>query len=1259
MAGIFETTNEDIKRLNAFQLTDLLRRLLLLEAKEHGIPRSCVHGSLQITAADGGEDASIEWKGEPTSTEWLPNRNTMFQCKATTTEPTACEREVLVSDRSAVKPRIDKFLSAGGAYILFCTTSCNSQMSDDRVNAIRNALRAQSKTYADKADIRVYDANKISTWTNTFISAIVFVRTALGAHIPASFQTWTQWAGYFEFQQPFIADAILDEHIFNLRSLFHNHRAVARILGLSGVGKTRVALEAFRPPADSVREPEQQAMSDNCVYIDADRSSQIPEVVREWVRDRLQGSLIVDNCDTALHKALQREVQHAESGLSLLTLDYTMEVHPSDQLYIELTRVSDEVTKGIIRNAYPNFSVTDVSRIVAFAQGFPRMAVLIANAQLDSMPDIVNLRDQDLVDRLLWQRGQPDLKAKKVIQACSLFHHLGYEGDVAEQRIFVAERICHIDKDDFYRYAQKFIDHRIIDRRNRFIRVVPFPLAITLAAQWWQGCSPELAKELFLSQMPDGMAETLCDQLAKLDFVPRACEIVADLCGENGPFGQVEVLLSEHGSRLFRSIVEVNPEPCLKALERAIGDWPRERLLNIGPARRNFVWSLEKLSFWAETFPSAARLMLALAAAENESWGNNATHQFLQLYHLYLSGTQAAPSAKIEIIDEALASDCPARRTLAVRALGSALEMNYFTRSGGVELQGSRPPARDWEPKVRADVFDYQDECIERLSRIACGSNTELATLAKKELGQSLRGLIMRCREATLEEAIRAISVASRGFWPEALQALRHALEYEGSTMPSKIRKQVESWLTLLEPSGIEERLRLLISLPDYEHRKEKDGRYTDVAAERAVVLAQKLAPKIEHIIGYLPVLLTGEQRHASTFGKELAQRVNDRYAFASRILNTLRSMPDKNGNPSLLCGFLAGQKSREIVTRVLEEVSVDQALISYLVELTRLSRPTSADLTRIINLTKEGCIPVGQLFAFSVNSVLDHLDPDAVMAFCDDIAQLGVPGVACALNILFMYVFQKEERNRTCQPAFRRYMRTQGLISEIGQNPTRGYIWEQTAVQLLSLPETDPQLAESIARDIASTYSQEEFSNDARDYVSKALKVLLHHYFHFAWPPIGEAMLSENWYRFEYLLADDWNEMKTVPILAVSPLDELLEWCEQHHPEGARSISRCLPVVKQEDENKQITWHPFARAFFDSFGEDEKFLSGISDNLQAFSWFGSVVPYYEMQIRLMEELLPHKFRQVQKWARDYIQWLKEQINKELKRDEEHDLGVF
>ncbi|MCK5216545.1 MAG: hypothetical protein KAJ93_02090, partial [Methanosarcinales archaeon] len=360
------------------------------------------------------------------------------------------------------------------------------------------------------------------------------------------------------------------------------------------------------------------------------------------------------------------------------------------------------------------------------------MAVLLAKARLSEEPDIGNIRDDEIIRKLLWGRKPENTEAYKVISACALFKHFGFEGEVVEHRYFVAEKFCRINRDDFYGFAQEFIKRGILDKRHRYVHVVPIPLAIRLAADWWVKCSPERAREILIEDMPAGMAESLCDQMQNLHFLPETQQITRDLCGDTGPFGQAEVLNSVKGSRLFRSLVEVNPIDTTDALERVFGSWDKEHLLQVQDGRRNLVWALEKLCFWENTFPIAARILLSFAVAENETWGNNSTNQFFQLYHYLLSGTQAPPNLRLQVIDEALASGDVDYKQIAVEALGHALHTHHFSRNCNAETQGSRAPQEDWKPNVWQDVFNYWAKCLERLIPLA-SIDDELGALARKQ----------------------------------------------------------------------------------------------------------------------------------------------------------------------------------------------------------------------------------------------------------------------------------------------------------------------------------------------------------------------------------------------------------------------------------------------------------------------------------------------------------------------------------------------
>jgi hypothetical protein len=298
----FEVTYEDIERLKDVQLTDVLRRLLYLETSSADIPSFNVGVSMNIYVPDDGEDGRVRWQGGPERTDWLPSRFALFQCKATDMPPEKCKKEVCIRRSSKLKPQVEEVLDAGGTYILFYSRSCNKRQEKARLSRIREAISEAGKPYADTVDIQIYDSNKIADWVNLYLPAAVAVCQYAGRSIPAGLQTWASWEMYRPNRFRFVHDEIIDAHIHNLREHFSERSRIARIVGLSGLGKTRLALETFRPPEDPSANAVQQSLSSKVVYIDAAMSTApLPSMIADLRNQKVGGILVVDNCPLELH----------------------------------------------------------------------------------------------------------------------------------------------------------------------------------------------------------------------------------------------------------------------------------------------------------------------------------------------------------------------------------------------------------------------------------------------------------------------------------------------------------------------------------------------------------------------------------------------------------------------------------------------------------------------------------------------------------------------------------------------------------------------------------------------------------------------------------------------------------------------------------------------------------------------------------------------------------------------------------------------
>jgi hypothetical protein len=182
MTRVYEVTDEDIERLNDLQLTDLLRRLLVLEAHRLGLPSAGIHVSLKLDVPDGGEDGRIVWTPGPTADPngWIPDCHALYQVKATEMGPAECGKEVCKKDSTELKPRVAQTISAGGTYILSYGRHCNGTMEEARIAEIRHAFVASNVPNGASAQIRIFDRGRIATWTNEHAAAVVSVLKTVG-----------------------------------------------------------------------------------------------------------------------------------------------------------------------------------------------------------------------------------------------------------------------------------------------------------------------------------------------------------------------------------------------------------------------------------------------------------------------------------------------------------------------------------------------------------------------------------------------------------------------------------------------------------------------------------------------------------------------------------------------------------------------------------------------------------------------------------------------------------------------------------------------------------------------------------------------------------------------------------------------------------------------------------------------------------------------------------------------------------------------
>ncbi|HHY50671.1 MAG TPA: hypothetical protein GYA10_13090, partial [Alphaproteobacteria bacterium] len=179
----------------------------------------------------------------------------------------------------------------------------------------------------------------------------------------------------------------------------------------------------------------------------------------------------------------------------------------------------------------------------------------------------------------------------------------------------------------------------------------------------------------------------------------------------------------------------------------------------------------------------------------------------------------------------------------------------------------------------------------------------------------------------------------------------------------------------------------------------------------------------------------------------------------------------------------------------------------------------------------------------------------------------------------------------------------------------------------------------------------------DLDDPVRKALGELIALHPREVWDEIAAKLLSKKWdVRFyaESLLADRHSNESHLArgISFPVPTDVILGWVREDPAKRARLAVAWLPVATKNDDGS-LQWHPEIESFVGEFANIPEILGALAMRFRPSSWWGSLAPYLEPIIPLLEEWRTHPSENVRSWVAQQIDYLKREIADAHKRSEE------
>ena len=1249
----FEVSLDHVSVLGERMLPELAERLLNAEASAYDLPSPVIHVAKNIHAADGGEDARITWEGGPSQTRFLPSRACQFQLKSGGIGPAAAGKE-------ALKDMVGPFVQRGGNHIMLCSHPYNQEAIQARENSARKALRGAGLTTISDDHIQFRSAEQIANWVNHHPAVAVWLQEKTQPGTVGPFRSWVQWSGDAEHDSsPWVEDERLTGLRQQLLRLITQRQGMARVVGLSGVGKTRLVMEALRPSAEG--EETGYDLSTQVMYTS---QQDIASVVQTLADIGQPAIVVVDDCALPTHRTLSNIVQRQSSRLSLITIDNDVPVGTLDDSTIKVDHAPSSVTEAIINQALPGLPSEDQRRLSRFSRGFPKIATRLSLIWPRSEP-VVNATDDDLVDAFVLGRRprNPELLLQSA-ELLSVFDLVGVESSEGAHFAEIAGLGHNLDADSFRLAVKDLADRGIVQRWGRLGRLQPLPIALRLAERQWRRWTPERWDRILAGPASTDLKVAAARQLTLLNETLLAGEIVRHVCRHGGTLDSAEGISQAGHCEMLSYLAEIDAETVARQLERCVNEFEELALL-ASHIRHHLRRALSKIAFLPETFEEGARLLLRLATAENEGSASSSYGGFPGLFPVFLGDTAAEGRARLELldalIDDAINNGCTAMQVMVVKALSAGIKVNNFSRMSGPEVHGARPALQCWVPATQREVSEYVGSCLTRLAGFAL-QNDEAGTLARSELGISLRGLVRHGFIDSVAEVVRQVN-GDVGFWPQALRSLMGLLAYDAERLSLDVIERIQTLVGELQPQTIDLRVRALVTelaWPNETTVGEVDiTQQWERRVEAVRNLASELMDRPSDLDRLLPQLSGGRQAMTFVLGQAIARLSDTPLEWLESIALAVVQVPQTGRNFELLAGYVAGLGERDpnFPSGFKKELLRSPELSPAFPLISARLGITLPDIDLAVSAVKEGVLLPRQFTIWSYGGVLSEVPTPAVATLIDAFLGQDTDGFEVALELVDMYAFGHKEKLEGLRPQILKLAEQASYRDVVSDPVMTEHHFEEVVGWVLEKGRQDED-ARAVALIVARALVNSESFHEDR-LLKLVVPVLLRGFPEIVWPLIGQAIVSggKRALRLQWMLGDSFSyDHEPNSLILNLPEDVLLAWCHATPDHGPAFAGAVLPVLTTRDPKAtERELHPSTARLIDEFGERNDVQQEIEANIHSFGWRGSPTIYYQVYDAPMRGLLQHNKPAVRRWAKAMLRRLDETVQQERTREQERE----
>jgi len=1021
MISFFDATPEMLGQLDTREAVECFRDLLWCHARRTGISVTKINISSNITAADGGIDASINTDEIKGTDELFITGKTFYQIKAGRSakpwQESWLRKELFGSSKAKIEKTnlgemVIQCLENNGCYVQVCF---GISPTSGQVGTAEKHI----KDYFSKCG---YPDAQVLVWGQDHIVGLMAVYPSLCLKIAGRknfpFQWYASWAMDSDMRGSIHLGDEQKEFIDNIRKAIEDDKiGHVRVIGEPGLGKTRLVLEAVS----------RQDLAAVVVYIRHGENFQKSQLYNELVQADANFFviLVIDECSSKERASIWNVLKGRTENCMIITIDHGPEQSRDEQMVLlDCPKLGDEQIEFIIQEYIS--CKNEARRWAEFCDGSPRVAHAIGENLQRNPEDILKpLATVDIWGRFVAGYDDIDspsaLQKKIVLRYVALFERFGFELPVQEEAEFIAKLIEEADPTITYAKFQSIV-HELKERRiiqgKTTLFIVPKALHIYLWLEFWENYKQSFSLNDILPELPEGLVKWFIDMFPYAHNSEVATKQVSLLLGVNGLFADEAFVRSSIGCRFLNVLAEASPLETLSCMERTIGQWSHDQLLGFEDkdGRQYIVLALEKIAIWPELFSRAANMLLKLGEAENSSDGNNASGIYMQLYSLGygpMASTGATPEQRLPSLQSALESDSVEKRQLALKACKTVLATYHGARDVGPEYQGLRPVAKLWTPKLRGEVFKAYKAVWELVVECWNKWQGEDRAGASNVLIESASGLIkIESLSEMVFETLDELVQDNTTDLSRVVSFITGKLRLGQDELPKEMIARLKKLDKEITGTNFDMRLRRYVLLSNWDDDFDDETEGHNALDGKIESLAEESIGKPEQLINILDKIVCGENWHVGVFGHKLC-KADMKRMFLEKIIAVQHNNID-SATTIFLGGYLRGvfennaDKWEGIITNLLSDTTFDKTIV----EIVWRSGLTDKIVVKLLEATDAERINITQFQPLVFSREIRRISKDNVIALLRRLVVAeDASAITIGIELIEQYYCNKNEK--------------------------------------------------------------------------------------------------------------------------------------------------------------------------------------------------------------------------------------------------------